>query len=450
MNRGRRLLLVAMSGVRVKDGELLKLGMTLPGFVERSRVIASLPSLSLLTIAALCPPHWEVEYREIDGVDGASLSRKLAEGWDLVAISTFTARAWDAYEVASEVRANGIPVVMGGLHASALPDEAIRHCDAVVVGQAESSWPHVLLDLERGDLKEIYRQEDYPPARLEHCPIPRYDLLDPTAYNRLTLQTSRGCPHHCYFCAASRTISPYQIKPIDKIRQELEAIIAIWPRPFIELADDNTFVNKGWSKDLARMLGEYDLRWFTETDVTVADDPELLDLLATSNCAQLLIGLESASPLPLKGLDARDWKLRQFEKNAERIARIQSHGVSVNGCFILGLDGHDESVFKTTDEFIKSSGLSEVQITLMTPFPGTSLFSQLHREGRLLKEVFWDECTLFDVTFRPAQMSPETLRSGFFELMESVYSPERVSARKRSFRQARRALRPRVRQRKFL
>ncbi len=420
----------------------MKLGMTLPGFVERSRVIASLPSLSLLTIAALRPPNWDVRYEEVDDLSDSVLSSILRDSWDLVAISTFTARAFDAYQVSAKVREAGFKVVIGGLHATALPDEAMQHCDAVVTGQAECSWPQVLADVERGSLRRLYRQEDYPAVSLSMSPLPRYDLLEVERYNRLTLQTSRGCPHQCHFCAASRTISPYQLKPIDRIQRELESIMAIWPRPFIELADDNTFVNKPWSRDLARLLAKYDLKWFTETDVSVADDPELLDLLARSNCAQILIGIESSSPSSLKGLDARDWKFRQFEQNVKRISLIQSAGVSVNGCFIIGLDGDDESVFEATDEFIRESGLSEVQLTILTPFPGTSLFSKFKREGRLLKDVFWDECTLFDVTFRPARMSPESLRSGFAQLMSSTYSPERVSDRRRTFRQTRKNIRP--------
>ena len=428
-----------MSGVRVRDQELLRLGMTLPGFVERSRVIASLPSLGLLTIAGLTPAHWEVVYREADEAP------VVEDRFDLVAISSLSARVLEAYALADRLRAGGTKVVLGGLHVSALPREAMAHADAVVQGEGEAVWPTLLRDLEEGRLRPLYSSFD-PSARafrMEEAPIPRYDLLDPSQYNRLPLQTTRGCPLDCSFCAASRLISPYRRKPIDRVRRELEAILAIWPRPFIELADDNTFVDKRWGKDLARALSEYPVRWFTETDLSVADDEELLDLLADSGCAQLLIGLESARRESLRGVDGRDWKHSRWEEYAEKIGRIQSRGISVNGCFVLGFDGDDAGVFERTREFVREIGLAEVQITVLTPFPGTALHEQLEREGRLLSPVYWDRCTLFDVTFRPAGMGVDELEGGFRSLMVDLYGSEEVGRRKKLFRECVRAARRR-------
>lgn len=434
-----RVLLIAMSGVRVKDQELLKLGMTLPGFVERSQVIASLPSLSLLTIAGHCPENWEPTYIEIDEISESIFADIERNNYDLVAISTFTARAYDAYEVADKIRALGTKVIMGGLHVSGLPSEAKEHCDAVIVGQGENVWPKAIKDFEKGELKEIYNQKDYPAFSIKDSVLPRYDLIDISRYNRLTLQTSRGCPHNCSFCAASRTISPYQLKPLELIERELDQIYEIWQRPFIELADDNTFVNKRWSKEVISLFKKYPLKWFTETDISVADDPELLKLLAESNCAQILIGFESAVPESLTGIDAHDWKRRQFDGYLEKIDLIQSYGISVNGCFILGLDSDDETSFDATDQFIKTSGLSEVQVTVLTPFPSTELYMKFKAEGRLIKEKFWDQCTLFDVTYKPAKMSSRTLQDGFHSLMQSVYADDRVAKRKAEFRKIRRA-----------
>lgn len=369
MKKDYRVLLIAMSGVRVKDQELFKLGMTLPGFVERSQAIASLPSLSLLTIAGHCPKNWEPIYLEIDEINDVIFTQIEKGNYDLVGISTFTARAYDAYQVADKIRALGTRVIIGGLHVSALPFEATRHCDAVIIGQGENVWREVLTDFENGELKDIYHQKNYPAFSLKNSVLPRYDLIEVNRYNRLTLQTSRGCPHHCSFCAASRTISPYQLKPIELIERELDQIYRLWKRPFIELADDNTFVNKTWSKKILSLFKKYPMKWFTETDISVADDIEMLELLAESNCAQILIGFESAVPESLEGIDAHNWKRRQFDNYLEKIATIQSYGISVNGCFILGLDTDDESVFEITDQFIKISDLSEVQITLLTPSP---------------------------------------------------------------------------------
>lgn len=432
----RKVLLVAMSGVRVKSRELLELGMTLPGFIERSRVVASLPSLSLLTLAAHTPDGWDIAYREIDDLGEDAAAEIAAERYDLVAISSFTARILDAYALADQLRAEGQVVVLGGLHVSALPEEATQHADAVVQGEGERIWPELLADVAGGRLRRLYTSFGSGDAvSLEDSRVPRYDLLDISRYNRLTLQTSRGCPLHCSFCAASRTISRYKIKPLDLVRRELEAILELWPRPFIELADDNSFVNKRFARELAGLFAEYPIRWFTETDISVADDPGLLELLARSGCAQLLIGLESASRPSLKGLDTRDWKYDQFEHYRSKIRTIQSYGISVNGCFILGFDSDEPSVFDQTRDFVLESGLSEVQITLLTPFPGTALYRQLRAEGRLLKEVYWDECTLFDVTFRPARMSPGELEAGFHGLMRDLYADEAARRRKRSFRE---------------
>ncbi|CAM2069748.1 Cobalamin-dependent protein [Sulfidibacter corallicola] len=440
--KDRKLLLIAMSGVRVKDRELLELGMTLPGFVERSQVIASLPSLSLLTVAAHTPANWAITYREVDELNLPRLSSIADEGFDLIGISAFTARILDAYALSDQLRALDQVVVLGGLHVSVLPEEAARHADAIVVGEAEAVWNRLIDDFESQTLKKRYRaSEARPKYHLGRSRIPRYDLLDVKKYNRLTLQTTRGCPVDCSFCAASRLISNYKVKPIDLVRRELEAIIDIWPKPFIELADDNTFFNKKWGRHLAQLFSEYRIKWFTETDISIADDEPLLEHLARSGCAQLLIGLESATPESLKEIDARSWKHRQYESYLKSIEKIQSYGISVNGCFILGWDSDDTSIFESTAQFVSDSALAEVQITLLTPFPGTDLYRSLHDSGRLISERFWDKCTLFDTTFHPKRMSADELTAGFRWLMTQIYTRQEHQKRKQKFRSCMRAAR---------
>ena len=429
--KSRRVLLLAMSGVRVKSDELRRLGMTLPGFIERGQVIASLPSLSLLTLAAHTPENWEAEYREIDGLTDGAAAQIVGAGYDIVAISALTARILDAYEIADQLRDAGVTVVLGGLHVTALPEEALTHADAIVAGEAELLWPELLSDFETGALRPRYSSMDSPRRfDLAHAQVPRYDMLDVGRYNRLTLQTSRGCPLDCEFCGASRLISPYKIKPLAQVRRELEAILDIWPDPFIELADDNTFVSKKWARELARLFAQYRIRWFTETDISVADDDELLELLALSGCVQVLVGLESVDPAALGRVDSRRWKQSQLAGYTAKIRKIQSYGITVNGCFILGFDQDDLRVFDRTREFVQASGLSEVQITILTPFPGTGLYNRLRSEGRLLKPIFWDSCTLFDVTYRPKRMSADELEDGFHSLMRDLYSPGQSARRK--------------------
>lgn len=423
-----------MSGVRVADAGLRELGLTLPGFIERGQVIASLPSLGLLAIAAHTPPHWTVEYREIDALTDA---QAIANGqYDLVALSSLTARITDAYRLADHLRDIGTTVVLGGLHATALPDEALGHFDVVVQGQGEAVWPMLLDDFERGALRRVYTSfgNSGRMHRLEESRVPRYELLNPQLYNRLPLQTTRGCPRDCVFCGSSRLLGPYQLKPIPMIRREVERILELWPRPFIELADDNTFLDKSWSRELAALFAEYDVRWFTETDLTLAEDDRLLELLARSGCAQVLIGLESVTSPALRGIDSAGWKARQTASALDAIRRIQSHGVAVNGCFVLGLDGDDAGAFDRVVEFVDAAELCDVQITLLTPFPGTALYRKLHSEGRLLREPFWDECTLFDVTYRPETMPADELRSRFSDLMRRLYSPEATRRRRARWR----------------
>jgi radical SAM superfamily enzyme YgiQ (UPF0313 family) len=206
-----RIGMIAMSGVRAHNQELTELGLTLPGFVERNKTIASLPSLGLLTLAALTPDRHEVEYLEIADVKEGGPAPL---DFDLVAISTYSAQIFEAYELADYYRAHGIRVVMGGLHVTACPEEAKAHSTSVVVGEGEPLWPLVVEDLERGALKPYYRNGGEGGYKLGESPIPRFDLLDPEKYNRLTVQTTRGCPYRCEFCASSVLLTPhYAVKP---------------------------------------------------------------------------------------------------------------------------------------------------------------------------------------------------------------------------------------------
>src|SRR5689334_15811888 len=306
----KRIGLIAMSGVRAHNEELTKLGLTLPGFVERNKVIASLPSLGLLTLAGLTPESFDVEYHEIADL---KKGEALPEHFDLVALSTFTAQLKEAYEVADFYRQRGIPVVMGGITVSSLPMEAKAHCTSVVVGEGEPLWPQVLQDFSNGNLKPFYFQAPGNDFDLADAPMPRFELLDPAKYNRITVQTSRGCPHRCEVCASSILLTPrYKVKPVEKVMAEIRAIKRVWPRPFIEFADDNSFVHREHYKELLRELARENLRWFTETDIRVAEDSELLGLMRDAGCQQVLIGLETPRAASLNGIELKsNWKLRK-------------------------------------------------------------------------------------------------------------------------------------------
>ena len=423
--------LMALSGVRVRNEKLVKLGVTLPQFVSRGNVIAQLPSLSLLIIASVTPDNVEVDYVEVPDV---SQIRELDLSYDLVAITSYSAQIHEAYELADRYKAAGIPVVMGGAHVIAEPEEAKRHADSVAVGEAEVLWPKIIEDLQNNHLQPFYKEEHPATYDLSNSPIPRYDLLVTENYNRITVQTCRGCPHDCEFCAGSKLFGEgFRQKPAGLIVKEIEKIKEKWPKPFIEFADDNTFVDKKWSKDFLKALIPLKVKWFTETDISIADDEELLKLMYQSGCYQLLIGLESTSKESLDGIDTHNWKLKQRDKYLEAVNRIQSNGITVNGCFVVGLDGDTPNIFKDIRDFVEKSKLLEAQVTVLTPYPGTPLHRRLKREGRLLKEEYWDKCTMFDINFKPKNMTTEDLEKGLLWIFGEIYNEKDYLKRKRHY-----------------
>ena len=424
---------IAMSGVRAHNEELTRLGLTLPGFVNRNKIIASMPSLGLLTLAGLTPRHHEVRYLEIADLRTAG---ELPTDFDLVAISSFSAQIHEAYQVADFYRAQNIPTVMGGLHVTSIPDEAQQHCTSIAIGEGEPLWPRILRDAEEKNLQPRYIQEPHGTFDLRDAPMPRFDLLDPAKYNRITVQTSRGCPHKCEFCASSILLtSRYKIKPVEKVIAEIREIKEIWPKPFIEFADDNSFVHRPHYKALLRELAKENIRWFTETDINVAQDDELLALMRDSGCQQILIGLESPGRNSLQGLELNsNWKARQQDRYKEAIAKIQSFGITVNGCFILGLDADTPAIFDDVLDFVRTSGLYEVQVTFQTAFPNTPLYHRLKAEGRILRDRAWELCTLFDINFEPRGMTSDQLQSGFLKLVKTLYSDIETTTRRSNFR----------------
>lgn len=421
---------LAMSGLRLCDASLLELGLTFPGLARRKQAIEALPSLGLLTLAGLTPPSVEVEYIEVRDVRLETLPRD----FDAVAISTLTATAPEAYVMARRFREMGTRVVLGGLHVSLVPDEAREHADAIVVGEGESVWPAVVADLQRNKLQPVYDARLHP-FDLARAPMPRFELLARDRYPRFTVQTQRGCPWRCEFCAASIRISPtFKTKPVARVIAEIQRLRELFGEPFIEFADDNTFVNRTHARELMRALRRENVRWFTETDVSVANDPELLRLMREAGCAQVLIGFESPSRRALDGVEQkRNWKAQQWSAYRAAVERIQRHGITVNGCFVMGLDGSGAESFEEVHEFVRESGLYDVQITFLTPFPGTPLYERLLASGRILRPGAWERCTLFDINFQPTNMTPAELRRGFEGLARELYAPDFVSERERRF-----------------
>jgi radical SAM superfamily enzyme YgiQ (UPF0313 family) len=427
-----KIAFLAMSGLRAHDPELLALGLTLPGVLDRGAVLSALPSLGLLYLAAYTPEGHELKYfeAESDGKESAELYQ-----CDLVAISTFSAQVFEAYAIADRLRAAGVKVAMGGLHVSVLPDEALEHADMIFLGEAETAWPQAIRLLESGKVQSVWDCRQQPAIDVSKLPIPRYDLLMDRSYTRFPVQTSRGCPWRCDFCASNVMLNkPYRKRPVEHVIRDIRAIKQLERRPFVELADDNTFVDHQWGKELCKQLIGERIKWFTETDISVAGDNQLLSLMRESRCKQVLIGLESPQPASLHGIEQRaNFKSRQKLDYLDAIENIQSHGITVNGCFVLGLDSHTPEIFEQVYEFAMKAELWEVQITVLTAFPGTPLYQRLLIENRILEPKRWDLCTLFDVNFQPAQMSVQQLREGIRWLASKLYTAEAIQHRRRNF-----------------
>jgi len=416
------LCLVALSGVRVVSPRLRALGLTMPSLRKRAAALAALPALGLLTLAGMTPEPWTCSYVEAPSSSDGLVQDIVSRAPTLVAVSALTASIEQAYALCALLRAQGLRTVIGGLHVTSCPDEAERHSDAVVIGEGEPVWHEVLADAQAQRLKPRYGPSA--PFDLARSPLPRLDLLGPGARRRFTLQTERGCPLACEFCGASRLLGPFREKPLDLIERELDVICTRTARPVIELADDNTFAGGRDRWDLLDALGKRGVRWFTEADWRIGEDLDTVKKLADAGCVQILMGVESPFIAPT-GMGP---KRADVNLVLDSIEEIQDAGVSVNACFIAGMDGETPQSLEKLTRFILACPAADVQVTLQTPFPGTPLRRRLEREHRLLARS-WDSYTLFDVTFVPSAMSPRELEQGFEGLVESVYSPDALERR---------------------
>lgn len=425
--------LIAISGLRVCDADILAKGLSFPSLSSRAKEIEALPSLGLLTLAGMTPDVIDLEYLEVRDVD----QEEIPTHFDAVAISTLTATAKEAYSLASRFREIGTTVILGGLHATLCPQEAQQHVDCLAIGEGEVIWPLITSDLLANKLKPTYNAKAHGDFDFANSPMPRFDLLTPDRYPRFTVQTQRGCPLSCEFCAASMRLSPkFRTKPVDRVIAEIRFLKDLSPRPFIEFADDNTFADKRHGKALMKALAKEDVRWFTETDISVADDEDLIKMIRDAGCHQILIGFESPNFATLNGVEQKsNWKARRTEKYLKAVETIQKHGVTVNGCFIFGMDGDGPESFDHVLNFVEQSGLYDVQMTYLTPFPGTPLHHRLTEEGRILSQSATETCTLFDINFQPDSMTIEELRTGYHDLLLKIYDEKFIAQRYRKFRQ---------------
>jgi radical SAM superfamily enzyme YgiQ (UPF0313 family) len=370
----------------------------------------------LLVIGALTPNDIDLELID-EGIEDIDFSR----GYDLVAITAVTQQASRAYEIARRCREKNIKVVLGGIHATVLPEEANLHADSVVIGEAESLWPKLLDDFRHNRLSPVYVSQQE--VDLKNSPVPRYELLAQKPCKIVWVQATRGCPHNCIFCCASRVYgTKYRHKSTKQVIEEIKKIRQIKKHALIGFADDNLLCNKDYSRQLLKKVTDLKIRWIGQSDVSIANDNSLLKLIRKSGCVALLIGFESLIEDDLRGLDSSNWKLKHLKHYAQAIKAIQSNGIGIIGTFIVGFDNDDNSIFNKLADFIIDNHLAGAQIAALTPFPNTRARENLLREGRILNTP-WGNYTLYDVNIKPKKMSPHDLEKGILNTFKKVYSP---------------------------
>jgi radical SAM superfamily enzyme YgiQ (UPF0313 family) len=390
------------------------------------------PPIGLGIVAALTPASWDIELAD--------------ENWepfvyrdaDLVGITAFTASANRAYEIAALYRARGTPVVMGGIHASMRPEEALKFADAVVIGEAESVWAQVVADAEAGRLQETYNGGWPDLAGLRP---PRRDLFHP-GYRFASVQTSRGCPMDCEFCSVTAFNGlRYRRRPVEDVLNELTSI----PQRLIFFVDDNIIgygkQSQEQAKELFRGMVErkLDKVWFCQASLNFADDEELLYLAGRAGCRMVFIGLEAEEADALAEVNKRLNLKRGVDSYDEAFRRMHRAGIAVLGAFIFGMDSDSPESLRRRSEYMVRSGVDVMQATVLTPLPGTRVFRHLEQEGRLLYNDFpqdWAKYDMTEVVHRPAGMEPSILRETMHQCGRRTYS-RRVLLRKalRTFRE---------------
>jgi len=392
----------------------MKLKLVVPGWPETSpwhRFTFPFPPLSLATLAAVTPPTWQIT---IEDENVAPLD--LGDVPDLVGLTAMTPLAPRAYEIAALYRARGARTVMGGFHASMLPEEAKRHVDSVVVGEAETLWPQVLGDAAQGRLQPFYRAGERPD--LSGLPPARRDLFARRGYVLLnTMQTTRGCPFDCDFCSVTafygHTLRP---RPLEDVEQELETMRG--GNEFVFFVDDNISGNTVHARKLFTLLKNYSFRWMSQSSITLADHPELLRLAAESGCCGLFVGFESLLPEALAGVGK---PFGRPERYVEAVRQFQDHGIGIQGSFVFGYDWDGPETFEQVYEFTEKTRLDSAFFTILTPYPGTKVYERLKSEGRILTTA-WERYDMSHAVFRPRCMSPEQLEERYHDLNRRFFS----------------------------
>ncbi|MEE4271891.1 MAG: radical SAM protein [Thermoanaerobaculales bacterium] len=402
----------------------MKILIILPA-VERVRVTADEPRvpdrkmkrfsvLPLTTVAALTPPHHEVVLCD-ENVEPLDLESNV----DVAAVSFMTAYAPRAYEIADAFRARGVVTVAGGFHPTFMPDEAAEHFDSVVVGEAEGSWPELLEDLEAGRLQQVYRRDA--PCDPSEIPVPRRDLTARNARHYVTtaaVQAGRGCRHGCRYCSVTAFYGrTHRNRPLDSVLAELAEL----PRDFM-FVDDNIIADREYAKTLFRAMAPLKKRWVSQASLEIADDPELLRLARAAGCLGLFIGIETLGEDNLAAVE------KGFNDRAgyrRKIAAVRKAGIGIIAGIIVGMDGDDVGTFERMLRFLDLTGIDAIQVNIMTPLPGTPLWTAMEDQGRILDRD-WSHYDFRHCVIRPVRMSAGECQAGADWLYSRFYRLDRI------------------------
>jgi radical SAM superfamily enzyme YgiQ (UPF0313 family) len=380
---------------------------------------STIPPMSLAYVAAVTPSGWEIKIAD------ENFDRLEVEDADLVGISAFTSNINRAYEIARIYRKRGIKVVIGGIHASMLPDEALQYVDAVVIGEAEQIWAKVVEDFENNRLSGKYMG---PRVDLTNNPVrPRRDLIDPR-YVFHSIQTSRGCPFDCKFCTVSKYLGKeYRQRSAQEVLNELQEIEG----EYLFFLDDNLIGHSRESikraKDIFSGMIKLGLnkKWWMQTSIDSTKDEEVLKLAAEAGCMFAFIGFETISELTLQGMQ-KGINLKIGVDNYKKvISSLHDHGIGVVGAFIIGNDHESPLYYRQLAKFLIHSGIDVVQMAILTPLPGTVFMGQMEKEDRLLYTNFpadWDKYRLSYVVRKPEGVAPETIYIGDNYVKNRIYS----------------------------
>jgi radical SAM superfamily enzyme YgiQ (UPF0313 family) len=381
-----------------------------------------LQNLALSTLAALTPADVEVSLRD-DTVKRIDPANDIDGRVDLAALTVSTKTALRAYELAAAYRQRGVKVVLGGIHPTALPEEALEHCDAVVVGEAEGQWERLVADARDGRLQPVYRHDTRPDFR---TPV----WAKRSVYPRRTyapvhmVQASRGCPFTCEFCS----VTPFfghktRLRDPEDVARE----VATLPGGFVLFADDNILGFGEHSRALFRALKPLKRKWFGQASLHGMQDDATLRLMADSGCRSVFVGFESVSPESLVGCGKRQNDPSLY---LDVVRRLHDHGIAVWGAFVFGFDEDRPGVFEATVEFARKAGIIMASFSVLTPYPGTRLFDRLREEGRLFDERWWlkDRRDGYPF-FHPRHMSADQLFEGWQNAWKWFYSGSSILSR---------------------